>query len=324
MGVSQAYLSKFTQNTDAAVPNRIVFGIAGLDQDGVDKYDPEAYYGEVVWQDDFDISPVSHQSYLKLICDTLKNETGLVLSADTVVCPMADFESFLNSTSDVFPYQVSDDADTQKLAFSSQWQLFLESEFAADSLAEALSYVDEDGEIKLYAIKFDTTLTSAVFDVDDFSDYRAKVDDFIADASEACPDTLCDSTFQTEFLWLLVTIVNAFSVDYVVHLANAYLESAAQSREDRLSIALLTIGISVVSGAITTGLCSIVLLFVETLFFKIMGVILLTTVLSSIAWAMLFFTALCAAFGPEGDAGDLKKYWRRWAPAKCGGQSDDT
>merc|ERR1712087_1025379 len=119
---------------------------------------------------------------------------------DTVVCPMADFESFLNSTSDVFPYQVSDDADTQKLAFSSQWQLFLESEFAADSLAEALSYVDEDGEIKLYAIKFDTTLTSAVFDVDDFSDYRAKVDDFIADASEACPDTLCDSTFQTEFL----------------------------------------------------------------------------------------------------------------------------
>merc|ERR1712087_933163 len=129
---------------------------------------------------------------------------------DTVVCPMADFESFLNSTSDVFPYQVSDDADTQKLAFSSQWQLFLESEFAADSLAEALSYVDEDGEIKLYAIKFDTTLTSAVFDVDDFSDYRAKVDDFIADASEACPDTLCDSTFQTEFLWLLVTIVNAF------------------------------------------------------------------------------------------------------------------
>ena len=69
-------------------------------------------------------------------------------------------------------------------------------------------------------------------------------------------------------------VIIGFSVDYVVHLANAYLESAAQSREDRLSIALLTIGISVLSGAITTFICGIVLCFTEVRFFQTMGVIL--------------------------------------------------
>ena len=328
----------------------------------------------------------------------------------------ADFESFLISKSEVFPYQASDDADTQKQAFSSEWQLFLDSEFGTDSVAEALSYVDDDGEIRFYAIKYDTALPVTVFEVDDFSEYRDKVEDFISDASELCPDALCESMFQTNIFWFLITMINAFisssmkgiaialplafvvmlisthnwiisvfatldvvgvmltefgilfaagyvfgliesigivviigfSVDYVVHLANAYLESAAHSREDRLSIALLTIGISVLSGATTTFLCGLVLCFTEVLFFKTMGVIMyvssqpsdhgreihvsttvlltcrLTTVLVSIAWAMFCFTAMCAALGPEGDAGDLKKYWKRWAPAKCGGKGEDS
>ena len=47
-------------------------------------------------------------------------------------------------------------------------------------------------------------------------------------------------------------IVIGFSVDYCVHLANAYIESGAADRETRTRIALTTMGISVTAGAVTT------------------------------------------------------------------------
>merc|ERR1712216_945157 len=57
-------------------------------------------------------------------------------------------------------------------------------------------------------------------------------------------------------------ITIGFSVDYCVHLANAYIENDAKDRETRTRIALTTMGISVTAGAITTiiagaflGLC---------------------------------------------------------------------
>ena len=55
------------------------------------------------------------------------------------------------------------------------------------------------------------------------------------------------------------------SVDYVVHLANAYLESTEQGREERLSfvetfvVFVCCLGVSVASGAVTTFLSGYVL-----------------------------------------------------------------
>ncbi len=63
------------------------------------------------------------------------------------------------------------------------------------------------------------------------------------------------------------------------------------------------------------------LVFAEFIFFKKMGAILMTTVLMSIFWAMTFFTALCAAFGPEGETGDLRKYFRMCRD-KCKSKKD--
>jgi len=366
--------------------------VAGIDQDGVDKYDPGAYYGKAVWQDDFDISPVTHQSYLKQICNALKNESQLILGADTVVCPIVDFELFLSAKYEDFPFYASDDAAIQKQEFSAEWQSFLDSEYGLDTEVHVLSFVDDNDGIPLYAILYDTTLALDFFDVDEYTEYVDNTDTFLSGATDSCPDTLCETVFHTNLLWIFIPIINAFissallgvaialplafvvllistqnwiisifatldvigvmvtefgifyaagyefgstqslatlliigfSVDYVVHLANAYLESSAQSRQDRLSIALLTIGISVLSGAFTTFACGVVLCFTEVDFFQVMGLILLTTVLTSIVWAMFFFTALCAALGPENDTGDLKKYWKRWAPAKCGGKGPDS
>ena len=96
--------------------------------------------------------------------------------------------------------------------------------------------------------------------------------------------------------------------DYVVHLANSYLESQGESRMERLSFALLTMGVSVVSGAITTMLSGLMLVFPAYVFFYKMGWIIVTTVLLALMWALIFFPSIVALAGPEGDAGDLNKY----------------
>ena len=68
-----------------------------------------------------------------------------------------------------------------------------------------------------------------------------------------------------------IVIVIGFSVDYVVHLANAFLESNGGIRSERTQFALLTMGISVTSGAVTTFLAGIFLSFPEIIFFYKMG-----------------------------------------------------
>jgi len=107
---------------------------------------------------------------------------------------------------------------------------------------------------------------------------------------------------------IAVIMIIGFSVDYVVHLANSYLESNGESRMERLSFALLTMGVSVVSGAITTMLSGLMLVFPAYVFFYKMGWIIVTTVLLALMWALIFFPSIVALAGPEGDSGDLNKY----------------
>ena len=96
--------------------------------------------------------------------------------------------------------------------------------------------------------------------------------------------------------------------DYVVHLANSYLESNGETRMERLSFALLTMGVSVVSGAMTTMLSGLMLVFPAYIFFYKMGWVIVSTVLFALMWALIFFASIVALAGPEGDAGDLNKY----------------
>lgn len=104
-------------------------------------------------------------------------------------------------------------------------------------------------------------------------------------------------------IWFLL-----IGLDYVVHLANSYLESQGETRLERMSFALLTMGVSVASGAMTTMLCGFVLMFSSILFFSKMGMILFTTVLFALMWALIFFASIALLVGPEGDQGDLKQY----------------
>merc|ERR1712113_255575 len=107
---------------------------------------------------------------------------------------------------------------------------------------------------------------------------------------------------------LSVIILIGFSIDYVVHVANAYLESKGDSRMERMSFALLTMGVSVLAGAISTALSGFLLLFPAFLLFYKMGVIIMTVVLYALLWALVFFTSIMLLIGPEGKQGDLNQY----------------
>ena len=103
-----------------------------------------------------------------------------------------------------------------------------------------------------------------------------------------------------------VVFVIGFSVDYVVHLANAYLECPSGIRKQRISHALLTMGTSVTSGAITTivaGMCLIGANYV--IVFNKMSIIIIATISLSFLWAMVFFIALLAQCGPSFQQGNI-------------------
>jgi hypothetical protein len=107
----------------------------------------------------------------------------------------------------------------------------------------------------------------------------------------------------TEAIAAVITI--GFSVDYCVHLANAYIENDAEDRETRTRIALTTMGISVTAGAITTIIAGAFLSLCILTFFVKFSFLICWTIVSSYLWAVVFFGALCMAMGPAGDFGDI-------------------
>ena len=95
-------------------------------------------------------------------------------------------------------------------------------------------------------------------------------------------------------------IVIGFSVDYVVHLAAHYVHSPFYSKDAKATESVTAMGISIISGAITT-LGSGVFLFGGTLmFFQKFAVVITVTVLFSLLYSLIYFQALLHAFGPSG------------------------
>ena len=64
-------------------------------------------------------------------------------------------------------------------------------------------------------------------------------------------------------------IMIGFSIDYTIHIGNAYLEcKTSKERNKRISYALLTMAISIVSGAVTTVITTSFLLVPPIIFFQ--------------------------------------------------------
>ena len=112
-------------------------------------------------------------------------------------------------------------------------------------------------------------------------------------------------------------MVVGLSVDYVVHLAEGYCRSKKYTRKERAQDMLEEVGISVISGAITTLGASALLLIAQIVFFFQFGLFIFCTILFSTVYALFLFTTFVALAGPEGNTGSLTPCFKA-VMTRCG------
>merc|ERR1712022_56211 len=103
---------------------------------------------------------------------------------------------------------------------------------------------------------------------------------------------------------ICLTILAGFSVDYVVHLAHAFVHGDFKTRAEKVRNALDEIGVSVLGGMLTSASAAVALLLCQLQFFHKFGVFLILTVSMSWIWANVAFMASMALFGPDSSTPD--------------------
>jgi len=97
------------------------------------------------------------------------------------------------------------------------------------------------------------------------------------------------------------TILVGLSVDYVVHFANAYMESDTDTRYEKLHDALIEMGGTVMGGAVTSLGASFMLFICQFQYFAKFGFFMFLTIFLSFLYVFLFFVPLLAMIGPDKD-----------------------
>lgn len=98
-----------------------------------------------------------------------------------------------------------------------------------------------------------------------------------------------------------------FAVDYVVHLGGHYVHSKYKDRDNRIREALREMGISIISGSITTML-SVLILFACVIFlFTKFSIFVLTTIICSTFYSLCFFSACCHVVGPNDEFANISQ-----------------
>merc|ERR1711974_145794 len=111
--------------------------------------------------------------------------------------------------------------------------------------------------------------------------------------------------FNVIFLIMAVGL----SVDYTVHLLHAFNESGGASRDERVKDSLTSMGMTVLSGAVTTLLAALPLTFTQSTFFKRFGTFVFIIIFLSIVLALTFLIPLLLLVGPVGNFGDVKPFY---------------
>lgn len=106
-------------------------------------------------------------------------------------------------------------------------------------------------------------------------------------------------------------MVVGFSVDFTVHVVHSYLECTEDTREARTAFALNTVGVSVLSGALTTLGSAFVLFFTTVVFMTRYGTVIFCIILFSLFYSMTWLPSMLATFGPQGNTGDLKALFKK-------------
>lgn len=104
---------------------------------------------------------------------------------------------------------------------------------------------------------------------------------------------------------LNMTLVVGISVDYVVHLAEGYIELEEGNRLSRIKHSLGHVGISVLSGACSTLGASVFMLASKIVFFMQFGIFMFCTIGLSTIYSLLFFSTVLALVGPQDNYGSI-------------------
>ncbi|KAA0146198.1 hypothetical protein FNF31_07845 [Cafeteria roenbergensis] len=101
-------------------------------------------------------------------------------------------------------------------------------------------------------------------------------------------------------------ILIGYSVDYAVHLANAYQEAGdfhhdgtRKTRLDRTRSALTEYGVSIIAGAVTTFGAGVFLRGGTIMFFQKFSVLIMASIAYSLVWALTFLPAVLMVLAPE-------------------------
>ena len=97
-----------------------------------------------------------------------------------------------------------------------------------------------------------------------------------------------------------VVVCIGFAVDYVVHLASHYVHSTYHSNHDRTKESLREMGISILSGSLTTILATAVLFLCVIITFYKFAIFVISTIVFAIFYSLFFFAAVCDLMGPSG------------------------
>jgi hypothetical protein len=109
---------------------------------------------------------------------------------------------------------------------------------------------------------------------------------------------------ENECIFLIATV--GLSVDYTVHLLHSYNSAQADSRQERVRLALSEMGISVANSAITTLLSAAILFGCGFNFFFQFGGFIFIVIGLSILLSTNLLMPLLLLFGPEGEQGRLR------------------
>merc|ERR1712226_405075 len=99
---------------------------------------------------------------------------------------------------------------------------------------------------------------------------------------------------------LVLVMVIGLSVDYVIHMADSYLEAPARDRLERTRYMIQHMGLAVMNGAMTTIGAATFMCATYIIFFKKFGIVILVTVFQSLITSLIFFSAMMALMGPQG------------------------
>lgn len=110
---------------------------------------------------------------------------------------------------------------------------------------------------------------------------------------------------------MCVVVLIGLSVDYVVHLATSYQSSPLKTQKDKIQQAYGEMGISIMSGAVTTFGSGVFLFGGQFALFPKFALLITITIFASFLSAMLLFGAMANYVGPIDGRGDLKFCWSK-------------